>query len=84
MTMNREEREMMSELSKSANELEEELEEERRHANKLADMLQAFFDQTPEHERHIIAVRGSDISWDDIVRGALALHDKRREMRPEE
>jgi hypothetical protein len=84
MTMNRQERAMMDALSKSANELDEELEAERRHSRMLAETLRGFHHVIPSHERYIVAVLGTDLSWGDVVRGALARHELRTRMEPEE
>lgn len=68
-------------LSESVSELENELEAEVRHGNRLAETVRFLLSHLGE-QRHVIATHPdcAMLSVGDIAQGMLALHRERRDM----
>ena len=72
-------------LSESVRELEDELEGERAHGNRLAEVVRLLLSNLDERQHVIItAPNVAMISLGDIARGQLALHRERRDMTTED
>lgn len=56
------------------------LDQEIEHADYMAEMLRYVFRQLEDADHHMIAVAGTQITVGQLVAGALATHEKRREV----